>query len=292
MRELRNKVAVVTGAASGIGRAMAESFAAQGMRLVLADIEERPLAEVAQAMQRAGADILSYRLDVSNAAEVEALAKAAYDRFGAVHILCNNAGVAGEGVPVWLQTLDAWNWILKVNLFGVIHGIHSFVPRMLAAGEDGHVVNTASVAGHLAGPRLSPYYVSKFGTVAISESLYHDLQQANAKINVSVLCPGFVKTKIIESQRNRPKVGNFHAPVSLDFAAATLAMMEQGIAPEVVAEAVLEAIRLNRFWIMTHPEYDEAIRQRADGILQRRNPALREAATQPASSTRLPRESP
>ncbi|MDQ2949503.1 MAG: SDR family NAD(P)-dependent oxidoreductase [Acidobacteriota bacterium] len=284
MRELRNKVAVVTGAASGIGRAMAESFAAQGMRVVLADIEEGPLAEVAQAMQRSGTAVLPYRLDVSNAAEVEALANAAYDKFGAVHILCNNAGVAGEGVPVWLQTLDAWNWILKVNLFGVIHGIHSFVPRMLAAGEDGHIVNTASVAGHLAGPRLSPYYVSKFGTVAISESLYHDLQQANAKVNVSVLCPGFVRTKIIESQRNRPKVGNFHAPVSPDFAAATLAMMEQGIAPEVVAEAVLQAIRLNQFWIMTHPEYDEAIRQRADGILQRRNPALREAATQAASS--------
>ena len=285
MRELRNKVAVVTGAASGIGRAMAESFAAQGMRVVLADIEEGPLLEASESIQRSGTDVLTYRLDVANSAEVEALANAAYDKFGEVHVLCNNAGVAGEGVPVWLQTLDAWNWVLKVNLMGVIHGIHSFVPRMLAAGEEGHIVNTASVAGHLAGPMLSPYYVSKFGTVAVSESLYFELQQAKANIGVSVLCPGFVKTKIIESQRNRPKVGNFQAQVSADFAAGTRAMMELGIAPEVVAEQVLQAILQNRFWIMTHPEYDEAIRQRAAGILERRNPALREiAATQAASS--------
>jgi NAD(P)-dependent dehydrogenase (short-subunit alcohol dehydrogenase family) len=271
MLEFRDKVAVVTGAASGIGRAIAERCAAEGMRVVLADIEEPALLETAKSMADSGARLLPYRLDVSSAGEVESLAATAYREFGAVHLLFNNAGVAPEGMPAWSQTLDTWRWVIDVNLYGVIHGIRSFVPRMLASGEEGHVVNTASVAGLHAGPMISPYYVSKHAVVGLSESLFLELQMAGARVDASVLCPAFVRTKIAESARNRPQTGAAESG-SEEFGVMVRGMVEQGASPQSIAEQVFDAIRKRQFWILTHPEFDAAIRERVNGMLERRNP--------------------
>jgi NAD(P)-dependent dehydrogenase (short-subunit alcohol dehydrogenase family) len=271
MQHLKDRVAVITGAASGIGLALAERCAAEGMRLVLADIEEPALSRAAESIRRAGAQVLARCVDVASAAEVEALADAAYRHFGAVHLVCNNAGVGGVGAPSWQQTLDTWRWVINVNLFGVIHGVRSFVPRMLASGQEGHIVNTASLAGLTSGPMISPYYATKHAVVALSESLSMELRMANAKISVSVLCPAFVKTKIAESDRNRPQSGDF-GEWSGEFHAMVQAMVEQGIPAEVIADAVIGAVKEGRFWILTHPEYEASIRERVEGMLEGRAP--------------------
>jgi NAD(P)-dependent dehydrogenase (short-subunit alcohol dehydrogenase family) len=272
MQELEGKVAVVTGAASGIGRAMAEVFAAQRMRLVLADIEEPALSSAASELRQAGAAVLPFRLDVSKPAEVDALADAAYREYGAVHVLCNNAGVGGQGGPAWVGSLENWDWVLGVNLFGVIHGVHSFVPRMVAGGQEGHVVNTASIAGLISGAMIAPYFVSKHEVVALSETLSVDLQLTGARLGVSVLCPGFVKTRIAESDRNRPESLGPSPLASDQMRQMMKAMVDQGTEPSVIAAQVLDAIRQNRFWILTHLELDAVVRNRMDAILERRNP--------------------
>lgn len=271
MQQLKDRVAVITGAASGIGFALAERCASEGMRLVMADIEEPALASAAQSIQSRGGQVLSQRVDVASAADVEALADAAYKRFGAVHLICNNAGVAGLGAPSWQQTLDTWRWVINVNLLGVIHGVHSFVPRMLAGGEEGHVVNTASLAGLTAGPMISPYYATKHAVVALSESLSMELAMINAKIAVSVLCPAFVKTRIAESERNRPQSGNF-GEWSAEFHAMVQGMVDQGVPADSIAAAVIQAVKLGRFWILTHPEFETSIRQRVEGMIEGRTP--------------------
>jgi NAD(P)-dependent dehydrogenase (short-subunit alcohol dehydrogenase family) len=270
MREFKNRVAVVTGGASGIGRAIAERCLAEGMRVVLADVEAGALEEAAHAMKGS----TPYRVDVSDAAAMEAMAEAVYQEFGAVHLLFNNAGVAPDGKMSWAQSLDTWRWVVDVNLYGVIHGLRSFVPRMLAAGDEGHVVNTASVAGLHGGPFISPYYATKHAVVGLSESLYLELLIANAKVSASVLCPAFVKTKIGESGRNRPGGTPAAAGESDQFAAMVRGLIEQGVSPESIADKVFEAIEEQKFWILTHPEFDAAIRERVNGMLERRNPKL------------------
>jgi NAD(P)-dependent dehydrogenase (short-subunit alcohol dehydrogenase family) len=271
MLEFKNKVAVVTGAASGIGRAIAGRCAAEGMIVVLADIEGPALAEAAKSLADTGATLRPYRLDVSSAAEVEAMAETTYKEFGAVHLLFNNAGVAPEGLPAWSQTLDRWRWVIDVNLHGVIHGIRSFVPRTLAGGDEGHVVNTASVAGLHAGPMISPYYATKHAVVGLSEALFLELQMGNARVGASVLCPAFVKTKIAESARNRPQTSAAPAG-SEEFGTLVRALVEKGVSPESIADQVFAAIAKKEFWILTHPEFDAAIRERVIGMLERRNP--------------------
>ena len=246
---------------------MAERFAAAHMKIVLADVEQPSLEETASAMRESGAVVAPLVVDVSQAAAVERLADFAYATFGAVHLLCNNAGVAGGGAPAWEQSLETWQWILGVNLWGAIHGVHAFVPRMLAGGEEGHIVNTASVAGLRTGPFLSPYYASKHAVVALTESLNFDLQLAGAKLQTSVLCPAFAKTRIAESGRNQPG-----AVSSSEFPEAMRQRVEVGMPPEVIAERVWEAVRDNQFWVLTHPETDHLIRDRCDEMLQRRNP--------------------
>ena len=265
-------VAVVTGAASGIGRALAERFAREGMRVSMADIEEPALEQAATALRNSGATVMAQRCDVSSAAEVDALAEAVYSRYGSVNLLCNNAGVGGGAAPIWKLTLDTWQWVMGVNMMGVLHGIRSFVPRMVAGGEPGHVVNTASVAGLLTGPFISPYYASKHAVVAMSESLYFDLKAVQSDIGVSVLCPGFVRTEIGRSDRNRPRTGDFGAPISGDLGEKMRELIAQGTAPEEIAERVVEAVGSGQFWILTHPEMDYRISDRSERMLARRNP--------------------
>jgi NAD(P)-dependent dehydrogenase (short-subunit alcohol dehydrogenase family) len=274
MKDFKGKVAVVTGAASGIGLALAHRFAQAGMRVVLADVEPAVLADAARAVGAGGAETLAVRTDVSSAADVEALAARAQAAFGAVHVLCNNAGVAVSG-PTWLHTVSDWEWVLGVNLWGVIHGVRVFTPIMLAQGDEAHIVNTASIAGMLCGPGTSVYNVSKHGVVALSETLYHELALLAAPVKVSVLCPGFVSTRILDSARNRPTQLADTAtglPGRAEMDQIVRQLVAAGLPPEEVAAAVFEAIRAERFYVFPHPEWIERIRARMEDIVAARNP--------------------
>jgi len=275
MRDLKGKVAVVTGAASGIGRAMAERFGREGMRIVLADIEEKALMETREAFLKAGVEAIAMTVDVSRSDQVEALAHRAFEKFGAAHIVCNNAGI-GVGGFTWELSQAEWGWVLGVNLWGVVHGIRAFVPRMLAQGE-GHVINTASIAGLLSAPGMAPYCASKHAVVAISECLHHDLNLvAGGKVKVSVVCPAWVKTRIADSERNRPAA----LPPRSGSAAAQGQVLEGlvrqavagGIPPAEVAEQVLQAVLADRFWVLTHPKTKRAVEKRMQGIVEGKSP--------------------
>jgi len=283
MKELKGKVAVVTGGASGIGRAMAERFAAEGMKVVLADIEEGALAAAESEMRAAGATVASKRTDVSRGEDVDALARFAVDTFRAVHVVCNNAGVAVGGVT-WQQTVKDWEWLLGVNLWGVIHGIRTFVPIMLQQGDECHVVNTASRAGLITRPWLAMYCASKHAVVALSESLHHELSLTGSKVKVSVLCPAVVNTRIGESQRNRPDAlrdaAGAGVPVQQMQAMeqAFRATLAAGQAPEEVAAAVVDAIKNERFYILTHEQMKDQVSTRLGDIIGGRNPTLQNLA--------------
>src|SRR4051794_5426699 len=190
METFEGRTAVVTGAASGMGRAFAERFGALGMHVVLADVEEPRLVEVAASMRESGIEVLPVVTDVADGSSVDALAAKAFDTYGAVHVLCNNAGVGGGG-PLAQLTTQHWEWVLGVNVWGVIHGLRAFLPTMIESGEEGHIVNTASMAGMIAGPMMGPYNATKFAVVAISETLHAEMTMNSTNIGVSVLCPGF-----------------------------------------------------------------------------------------------------
>ena len=263
MDEFRGKVAVVTGAASGIGLGLARRFASEGMRVVMADVEEVALKTAADDLASSGAEILAVSTDVSDADAVHALAAATFDRFGTAHVVCNNAGI-GTGGPAWAVSEAQWRWIIGVNLMGVVHGIQAFVPRLIEQGE-GHVVNTASAAGLMTGPGMSPYFATKHAVVALSECLAADLSGIGANVGVSVLCPEWVRTRINESDRNRPDdVPSFadSAPNLAGMREVLNALVESGLEPAEVANQVVEAIRTNRMHILTHPTTIEAVRQR------------------------------
>jgi NAD(P)-dependent dehydrogenase (short-subunit alcohol dehydrogenase family) len=276
VQSLKGKVAVVTGAGSGIGKALALRFADEGANVVLADVQEDALISAVAEVRDRGVEALEVLTDVSQFESVEAMAEAALERFGTVHVLCNNAGVGGGGRVANQQLVD-WQWVLGVNLWGVIHGIHAFLPILEANGEEGHIVNTASVAGLVAGPGIGPYNASKFGVVAISETLYHELGATGSKVGVSVLCPGYVRTNIATSQRNRPQHlrRESKAPSEARANNADIASgVSTGMEPANVAEQVLHAIRANRFWIVTHPELLATVKQRNDLLAELRNPLL------------------
>ncbi|MCU1379272.1 MAG: hypothetical protein JWN29_2255 [Acidimicrobiales bacterium] len=256
-------VAVVTGAASGIGTALSRAFAAAGCAVVLADVDADALDAVADSIE---GDVLPVVTDVSDAAAVEHLAEEAFGRFGAVHVLCNNAGVSTFN-PLVAQTLDDWRWVLGVNLWGVIHGVQAFLPRLLAQGQPAHIVSTSSLAGLASGlPQLGPYNVSKVGVVALSETLRMELAMSGAPVGVSVLCPGTTPTQILESERNRPAALGREARVA-DGDAMRDAVRSGFDGPgartaEQVADAVLDAVRSDQFWIITSGEMQGLVSSR------------------------------
>jgi len=276
MKEFKDKVAVITGAASGIGRGLAERCAQEGMKVVLADIEEPALLQTQKELQSTGVEVLAVRTDVSKASDVEALAQKTLDTFGATHLLFNNAGVSA-GSSIWESTLADWEWIIGVNLWGVIHGLRTFVPIMLDQDTECHIVNTASIAGLTTG--LSLYHVTKHAVVVLSEQLYHSLVHMNAKVKASVLCPGFVKSQIMYSERNLPvelQNETAHRPLTPEEEAMVQYMrqaVQDGMSPQQAADYVFQAIREERFYIFTHPEYNAAVQQRMEDILQQRNPS-------------------
>jgi len=280
MREFKSKVAVITGAASGIGYGIAERCAREGMRIVLADIERGALTKAERNIKATGAEALAVRTDVSKATDVEALAQKTLDAFGAVHLLFNNAGV-GPGWTTWGSSLADWQWILGVNLWGVIYGVHFFVPIMLKQDTECHIVNTASVGGLLALAGTAPYAVSKHGVVALSETLYRELARGGYKVGVSVLCPGLIKTNIVECNRNRPRELQNKPGEGMDTPdpgiqasrQRTKQGVEKGMPAQQLAEVVFDAIRENKFYVLPNADlFRPMIRARLEDIAQERNP--------------------
>ena len=270
MEDLAGKVAVITGAASGIGRAMAGRFAREGMKVVLADIEQQALDTAVTELRRHEHDVLGVRTDVSKAESVEALAQATLREYGKVHLVCNNAGVFLPAKPLWESTLKDWEWILGVNEWGVIHGIRSFVPTMLAQDEEGWVINTSSIGGLITGSSI--YGMTKHTVVALSEALHLQLKQRNAKVGVSVLCPLFVDTKIMSSERNRPgEMWNEDGP-----GYNRLQETWKGTPPEEQAEMVLHDLLEGKFYMWPFLQStDDNVRFRFDNVMERRNPEPR-----------------
>ena len=273
MKELEGKVAAVTGAASGLGRSMALAFAAEGMDVALADVDDRALAAVEEEARAKGVRAIALKMDVSRGEQVEAFRDQALTRLGGVHVVCNNAGVSPLGAA-WECSVADWQWTLGVNLWGVIHGIRAFTPHLIAQNE-GHIVNTASVSGLISPPGASAYNVTKHAVVTLSETLHHELREKSSRVGVSVLCPAYVPTGISDSERNRPK----DLPAS-EKSAETLArqaMLKKAVASgkitaDQVAQAVVAAIKEERFYILTHARIKGAIQARMEDILNDRAP--------------------
>jgi NAD(P)-dependent dehydrogenase (short-subunit alcohol dehydrogenase family) len=276
MQDFDGRVAVVTGAASGIGLALARRFATEGMKVVLGDVEKGALEAAVSELQVAGAEVEGVVTDVTDPAQVQALADTAMSRFGAVHVVCNNAGVGGGGLS-WEVPLTTWEWVIGVNLWGVIHGVRTFAPLLIGQPE-GHMVNTASVAGLVAAPFMGPYNASKHAVVGLSETLHHELAMMAPHVKVSVLCPGWVNTNIADSGRNRP--AHLQSDESIDGAGSEMLrqFLEQGMSPDVVAGKVLEAIRAEQFWVLTHDDEADfwvgATNRRIRSLETRSNPEL------------------
>jgi NAD(P)-dependent dehydrogenase (short-subunit alcohol dehydrogenase family) len=274
MQELGGKV---TGGASGIGLALAGAFAAEGMRIVLADIEVDPLEEAAAKLAAGGTEVLAVSTDVRHYAEVDALADATIERFGAVHVVCNNAGVVAGGLS-WEISPERFRWVVAVNLLGVAHGIRAFVPRLIAQGE-GHVVNTASAAGLITGPGMSSYFATKHGVVALTEALANELAlNGHGSVGTTVLCPEFVRTRIHEAERNLPP--DVPPPPADDAATAAgremfaAMIVEGGIEPSIVAGAVVDAVKADRFYVLPHDTTLDLARKRWSKIEANERPFL------------------
>jgi len=273
MRDVVGKVAVITGAASGIGRGIAEVFSAAGMKVVLSDIEEAPLRDAAESIRSTGAEVHSVVADVSDADQVDNLAREAIQAFGGVQVLCNNAGVLAVGASSWESSLEDWQWNLGVNLMGAVHGVRAFVPLMIRQGDDCHVVNTASLAA-LVPTENSLYGTGKAALLAFTESLSLELKRAASKISVSVLCPAFVNTNILESERYRPAHLRRGAPRQRKEGSEAEHWIRGGLDARVVGEQVLAAIREQRFYIHTNPEILPYVERRFGSLLAGRRPGF------------------
>jgi NAD(P)-dependent dehydrogenase (short-subunit alcohol dehydrogenase family) len=275
MKSFAGKVAVITGAASGFGREFARTAAALNMKLVLADIQAEALEAVAAELRASGAEVLALRTDVSKQADMETLAAKTFETFGGANLLFNNAGI-GVGGFVWENSVADWEWTLGVNLWSVIHGIRLFVPKMLAQGDECHIVNTASVAGLLSAQLMGVYNVSKHAVVTLSESLFHDLRVAGANIGVTVLCPAFVPTGIADAERNRPaslaNTGSATESQKIAMAASAKAVSSGRITAADVAVQTFDCIRDNRFYCITHPKILGSVELRLSDIVAQRNP--------------------
>lgn len=275
MKDLNGKVAVVTGGASGIGRGMGEAFLERGMKVVLADLEAEPLALTVAELRERGGDVVGVDCDVSDSQSVERLRDESLSHFGAVHILCNNAGVAGGGGgATWEAPLADWDWVIGVNLMGVVHGIHHFVPLMIDQGEPAHIVNTSSMAGLFHG--MGIYGVTKHAVVALSESIFNELRAAGHSIGVSVLCPGWVRTRILESERNRPEAPRPDpGPQSAEaevFRQAIGKLIEAGLDPADVGRLVADSIETDQFYVLPHPHWLNVVKNRMQRILDQQDP--------------------
>ncbi len=275
MQEFQGKVAVITGAASGIGRGIAERCVNEGMKVVLADINEDSLTKAEAELSALGGTMIAVKTDVSKRCDVELLADRAMNAFGQVHLLFNNAGVTAGGVP-WEASWNDWEWVIGVNLWSVIHGVKVFTPLMLAQNTESHIINTSSLAGLIVGAGSAPYAATKHAVVALSESLYLSLQEQSSLVKVSVLCPGLVRTNIVDAERNRPEdlcdEPVSRTPEMLARQAAFKAAIEASMSPRQVADIVFDAIRAEQFYILPHPEYAEVIQLRTDKLLRLENP--------------------
>jgi NAD(P)-dependent dehydrogenase (short-subunit alcohol dehydrogenase family) len=278
MKVFEGKVAVVTGAAGGIGRALAEQAAAEGMSVVIADVDDEGLAGTAAQLESRGANVIVIHTDVSDPIAVESLAETAWSRLGGAHVVFNNAGVMAGGLS-WERSVEDWQWVLGVNLWGVINGIRSFIPRLIEQGEPAHVVNTASVAALIAGPFLSPYLASKHAVLAVTESAHHELALLSSPIRMSLLCPGAVKTGITDSERIRPaalaKKGKSGA-ADKAFNSAVEAGIAKGSDPAAIALFVFDALRQDKFWILPHPEFKAMVEKRTQSVLDESNPVYQQ----------------
>ena len=276
MVDYTGKTAVVTGAASGIGFALAEKFVEQRMQVVLADIQEDALNQAVDKLRERQGKVVGVVTDTMLQASVENLAERATEEFGNVHVLCNNAGVAstsaGAGTPIWEIPRTDWDWVMGVNFYGVLYGLQTFVPRMLAHGEAGHIINTASLAGLM--PAGGTYGVSKHGVLVLTETLYNDLHAQGANIGASVLCPGFVNTNIFDAERNRPEALQAGSDGgTAETAAMARALLAQGKEPADIAAAVFESMVEKRLYILPHPAWDGFVRSRVEHVLARQGPA-------------------
>lgn len=263
----RGNVAVITGGASGIGLAVAEKLLERGMRLVLADIDEPKLRDVESRLTESGGEVLGVTCDTASAESVTALAEAALDRFGAAHLLFNNAGIAGTG-DAWDGPIELWDRVIDINLYGVVHGIRSFLPIMSEQGS-GHIVNTASMAGLVALPGAAPYNATKHAVVAISEGLFLELGATESPVGVSVLCPGFVKTPLMDKEPT-----SVDSPIGGLIRDLLASGVEEGIPPEEVADALVDAVDGGRFWILTHADMRQSPVDRMQRAATQTNPPL------------------
>ena len=276
MLDFSGRVAVITGGASGIGLAMARCFAAEGMKLVLADIEQGALDAAVADLSSEGAEVIGVRTDVARYEDVEALAQATLAAFGKVHVVVNNAGVSITG-PIWKMALDDWRWVYDVNVWGVIHGIKAFTPILIAQGEPAHVINTASMASFSGTGDHAPYCSSKAAVLSLSQALRSELIAWNTPVGVSCVCPGMVDTRIHQSWRNRPEGDapwsdrEFSDPAHM---AGSVAFQGRGVSPEVVAEATLEAVKTDRFYVFSAESSLDYLRERLDSTARGENPPV------------------